>query len=441
MPITIKTGAMKYKKPNGEYDGFNAIAQESTDQQIASIQTAGAAQVNAVQTTGAAQVSAVQQKGAETLDSIPDDYTELAGDVSSLKSAIPQSIDNAIAPTLDTVETLNLADMEQQQLGYVKSDGSFITTSTHKIVKIDASNLRYVAFKPATALPTSLAYGVLKKANGNIIQVFVCDNTTDIAEYYFPNPILGSVLYISWFNYASKPDLYYDSVDTKSYKNTWQAYGREYMLGSRYKSCVKKPFDFNGKSCYFFGDSITYGYIRASGGVPEHQATNQYPKVFSEHVGASYENYGESNTTLAPSTYGSIFTKIQNTTLDSDFVFIAGGINDWQVGISESDFKTALENICSYLSNNFNGEVIFITPINESGRNPIQMPKMTLQTVRDIITRSALKYGFSVVQGCEFPFPTISDDASYKTLVFQDNIHPTELGYAMYAKALQNALC
>ena len=37
MPITIKTGAMKYKKPNGEYDGFNAIAQESTDQQLASI--------------------------------------------------------------------------------------------------------------------------------------------------------------------------------------------------------------------------------------------------------------------------------------------------------------------------------------------------------------------------------------------------------------------
>lgn len=88
MPITIKTGAMKYRKSNGEYDGFNAIAQESTDQQIASIQTAGAAQVNAVQTTGAAQVSAVQQKGAETLDSIPDDYTELAGDVSSLKSAL-----------------------------------------------------------------------------------------------------------------------------------------------------------------------------------------------------------------------------------------------------------------------------------------------------------------------------------------------------------------
>lgn len=99
MPITIKTGAMKYKKPNGEYDGFNAIAQESTDQQIASIQTAGAAQVNAVQTTGAAQVSAVQQKGAETLDSIPDDYTELAGDVSSLKSAIDPLRINIADPT------------------------------------------------------------------------------------------------------------------------------------------------------------------------------------------------------------------------------------------------------------------------------------------------------------------------------------------------------
>ena len=131
MPITIKTGAMKYKKPNGEYDGFNAIAQESTDQQIASIQTAGAAQVNAVQTTGAAQVSAVQQKGAETLDSIPDDYTELAGDVSSLKSAITNlanDIDNEISEELNEIRTVelsaNLCDPTKLTVGYLSANGT-----------------------------------------------------------------------------------------------------------------------------------------------------------------------------------------------------------------------------------------------------------------------------------------------------------------------------
>lgn len=77
MPITIKTNAMKYKKSDGTYEGFNAIAQESTAQQIASIQSAGTAQVDSV-----------EQKGAEVLASIPSDYTELTSEVGSLKSAI-----------------------------------------------------------------------------------------------------------------------------------------------------------------------------------------------------------------------------------------------------------------------------------------------------------------------------------------------------------------
>lgn len=74
MPITIKTGALKYKNAQGGYTGFNAIAQETSEQQIANIQS-----------VGATQVSAVQQKGAETIASIPDDYTALSDDVSELK--------------------------------------------------------------------------------------------------------------------------------------------------------------------------------------------------------------------------------------------------------------------------------------------------------------------------------------------------------------------
>lgn len=77
MPITIKTGTLKYKKSDGTYNGFNAIAQESTDQQLADIYAAGTA-----------EVGAVTAKGEEVLESIPEDYTELAGDVSELKSAL-----------------------------------------------------------------------------------------------------------------------------------------------------------------------------------------------------------------------------------------------------------------------------------------------------------------------------------------------------------------
>lgn len=217
----------------------------------------------------------------------------------------------------------------------------------------------------------------------------------------------------------------------------------EKIKAVQYMTCVKKPFDFSGKRLQFFGDSLTYGYIVASGSTPAHQATNQYPKLFSEQVGAgTYVNYGVSGSTLAVVTgYNSIYTEIQQATLNGDYVFVAGGVNDWQLGVNAATLETAVENICTYLSNNFSGEVIWITPIYEAGRVPINPPTQTLQNVRNVITRIALKYGYSVVQGWEFPFPTEYDDSDYIELMFQDKIHPTELGYAMYAQALRNAVC
>ena len=211
----------------------------------------------------------------------------------------------------------------------------------------------------------------------------------------------------------------------------------------RYFDCVKKPFDFSDKNLIFFGDSITYGYIAASGGQPATQATNQYPKVFSEGVGAnSYNNQGTSGTCIYGSEPYQIANKVIAANLSTyDYVFIAGGVNDWQTGVTEAQLISAMESMCSHLYSNYNGEVIFITPINEAGRTPSVTPAQTLQNVRNVITRIALKYGFSVVQGWEFPFPIDGDDTTYINLMYQDKLHPTELGYAMYAKALRNAVC
>ena len=62
-------------------------------QTVAGIETAGAAQVQAVNNAGTTQVAAVNAKGQEVLDSIPADYSELSGDVNSLKSAINDKAD------------------------------------------------------------------------------------------------------------------------------------------------------------------------------------------------------------------------------------------------------------------------------------------------------------------------------------------------------------
>lgn len=51
-------------------------------------ETARDTAISTLQTEGAAQKTAIQQKGAEVIASIPEDYTELSGDVSDLKSAV-----------------------------------------------------------------------------------------------------------------------------------------------------------------------------------------------------------------------------------------------------------------------------------------------------------------------------------------------------------------
>lgn len=77
MPVTLKTGVMKYRKSDGTYSVMDALMPEQTQGQIAAIETAGQEQVDAV-----------EQKGQDILNSLPEDYTELETDVGELKSAI-----------------------------------------------------------------------------------------------------------------------------------------------------------------------------------------------------------------------------------------------------------------------------------------------------------------------------------------------------------------
>jgi lysophospholipase L1-like esterase len=198
---------------------------------------------------------------------------------------------------------------------------------------------------------------------------------------------------------------------------------------------------FAGKTAYFFGDSITYGYTKNAEGTAIRASNGGYPGVFSKAVGLTHTNYGVSGSLFG--TYndlGRIGDKIKSKSLDCDFMFVAGGINDWQCGVSLSDFRQAVEDVCAYISSNYDGEVMFITPINHSGRVPIEEPVAEVQDYRDIITEIALKYDFSVIQGNLFDFPTENSSEEYKTLMFCDNLHPTEYGYEFYAECMIEVL-
>ena len=355
--------------------------------------------------------------------------------------AAKENIDNA--QINKSYLSKNLSDMTFYHVGYVKADGSLQTSSSSNAIYTQTvGKIRAIAFTSATAF-NAAAFGAVYSSGGTLKQVFNSDNTTNRQVFVLENSAPTDVIFISWFAYQSNPTSYYNSAELQ-YEYITTVYEPEIVeiirkeAAKEYYHCVKKSMTFADKKLQFFGDSITWGYI--TGGT---RATNNYPKVFSQDVNAaSYTNSAVSGSTLAVvSEHDSIYTKIQSD-LDTtaDIVFVAGGINDWQLGVTASDLSTAVDNICNYLSENFTGEVIFITPINESGFTPRETPTQTITSVRRIITETALTYGYSVVQGWQFPFPDVNGDSSYKATMFQDNVHPTEIGYAMYAKALESAV-
>lgn len=194
----------------------------------------------------------------------------------------------------------------------------------------------------------------------------------------------------------------------------------------------KASFDFKGKKILFCGDSVTKGYVDG------HEITSEgYPKLFSEAVGATYVNSGVGGTTLSHSEYGTIKDQIAKGANKSyDFLFVAGGVNDWQLGVELGDFKSAVEDICDYISNNYpqSTRVIFITPINHGGRKVDN--DIDLHEYRGVI-RSVVeckdKGNFYIVDGETLGFPGEGASEDEKDVFFGDRLHPSRYGYMMYA--------
>lgn len=380
-----------------------------------------------------------------------EEYETFKNDVNLKMSDLEDAVENIDSKISGEIETTSIPYV-QNYAGSLSSGAPFpttpSTTGNNQLMRIVIPELR-----PERIL-ARLGHGVsasenfyalsFENANGKPISgksiPYIEYATEGIYDYDVEIPKEAVAIWI--FNRKTVldpvPDIQFITVGKKGFDERISDVENAIKSGvnSGYKTIVQKPLDFTGKSCLFFGDSITYGYMAGAG-----QSTYNYPKMFAQYVGATQSNKGVSGSTLSViDTRSSIFNKIKETTLNSDFIFIAGGVNDHQMGVDAETLTSAMRDICEYLKANYNGVVIFITPINESGRVPIVTPTQTLQNVRNIITRIALEYEYNVVQGTEFPFPTESDTDEYKALMFQDNLHPTDLGYRMYAKALTSAV-
>lgn len=270
---------------------------------------------------------------------------------------------------------------------------------------------------------------------------------------HYPEAQVGTLITFNGYQSGSniaKTQIYITSLNAVYTRISWGGGGvftawkklteyDETLYYHKYKDYIKKSYSFSGKSAVFFGDSITYGWL--SGGS---RVDHPWPELFSTEMGLTGYNEAVSASAFSPNSQ-SLTNIIINQAINSthksvDYVFCAGGTNDCGFGVSLDDLKTNVNNFIDYILANYpNAQLIFITPINRlDGYNAI------LQKYRNIITECAMLKDngkISVVQGNDFDFPNSTDNASFRTALFSDSVHPTQTGYSTaYLYGLVKAL-
>lgn len=351
-------------------------------------------------------------------------------------------------------ELIQLSDLQTFAWGkHLTSTGELSNASAHKVVFTKIKNVKRIAVN--LAQNSGAIIGIIRDSEDNIV-------ATLQRIFYYGEPYQFDVslnteeeytLYLNFFSYATVPNPYYDRI-TLYYSNPVDYAKPEVIKIARDTAVmlphhsVFKPFDFNGKTAAFFGDSITVGVINGDG---TQVTTNNYPNVFSAKVGLTPTNKAVSGSRIyVPDGVqaAKILSQLQSVTLsDYDFIFIAGGINDF-VSYTVDQMLIGLTELISYVKSNFTGDVIWITPINTARNvtdnyNNKKDLNDYISAMTKLIKESDSNYQFSVVQGWEFGFPTLDSDSAFKNAMFGDGeLHPSELGYnTLYVPGLLTALC
>ena len=127
-------------------------------------------------------------------------------------------------------------------------------------------------------------------------------------------------------------------------------------------------------------------------------------------------------------------------------MFVAAGVNDWQMGVPLNTFASNVASFCEYVNDNYpqNMQVIFVTPIEQAGYYNAATTT-ELQEYRNTLTITVTEHDtfgrFSIVQGSSFGFPDKLADPGYISYCFGDKLHPTENGYKnLYVPGMLSAI-
>ena len=218
----------------------------------------------------------------------------------------------------------------------------------------------------------------------------------------------------------------------------------------KYTDSLNKPFEFKGKTCVAFGDSITSGISS-----PNLKVTTPYIKLFADKVGLTIDNRAVSGTCITGNTEEySIQNRILSYKTQKDFIFIAGGTNDFnsskelgKYGDSQpTTFYGSLKIICEYITTTFpSSTVIFITPIPYTSASRFHdVPNelgYELNDYRNAIYEMATLYKFNVVDGTKLGMPEEKGDWSNAMCDDTDGCHPSVVGHELYFRNLAGKLC
>ncbi len=207
-----------------------------------------------------------------------------------------------------------------------------------------------------------------------------------------------------------------------------------------------KSEDFFGKGITFLGDSITAGVV--SNGT----SADRYSTLLCNSLGAVENNMGISGTVLCTghATRGSRLGDIDKIPLDSDYVFVMLGTNDFDVakkGFAElgekgsADTSTvygAVAELCRLLKARFDGsntKIYILTPVFQKGDVEGVEVNENGYTMRD--------YCNAMLETCEEYGVVCYDLNKYSGLSLEDipdGLHPNANGTAKIAKKLQELL-
>lgn len=407
-----------------------------------------------------------------------DDFIEQFGDLSQqLKKEVADSVANGELGneirTQITDTNKNIYEQTKQKLYTVNSDGvqdGYYTEDlqvhdgsseqgvSHHCIKVNISDYNTLVYETGTLPHANVAWVCIKEDVEPVLLIPMNANFNvyDISKFnYLYMNLFSGEDYCRSFT-VSKYKIVSDAIqnEVNTIKNEIDTIQNEVDKKQnaiiKYHSLVRKPLVFAGKTAVFVGDSITYGVTKAVPDYTDVHGIGDFPTLFSNIVGLNATNSGISGA-LFTSGYNEVTTikeQIENTNKNVDFLFIAGGINDWQMGVPIETFESTIKTCCDYINANFasNVKVIWITPINEAGWHSSSERHGTVQDYRNSITRVVTENDtysrFSIVQGNEFNFPSEDDDNNFIATAFGDKLHPSAIGYKdIYVPCLLNKLC